>query len=436
MIDKLKGKLLPWQKMVLGFCVIVLCTWLFHLYTTPEARAWQNDSEGLVWGKIVRFESGIQDKSEFLLLGNYGHDDPAMNQRAFVEGTPPQDQVYSIYPSQTGAQGLLFLFLSQVFTRIGIDRYHVQRLLWILNTSAFVLCFAFVCRWIAEKWGGISALFALSVLVASHWMTVSISNLYWVTWTMLLPMAITAEWCREKSNTKSKKYLIALGLAFLFRFMCGFEFVSTVMWCSEVPLFLCFAESFSDPVKRKKYLRKMFAVGIVALSMFVVALGIWFVELCVCGGWHWAINRMLETVAKRTGAFENMFDLSNMEGVEESLAVSRLSVVAIYLQSQKLWGILGIKEIVFLEIILKAINCFQNRKSRESIKIEISMLVFSALAPISWFFLASGHAYVHTHIDHLLWLFPFVPICLAYIGKNAVEIMKNFEVKQRPSLEG
>ena len=70
MIDKLRGKLLPWQKVVLGFCAIVLCTWLLHLYTTPEARAWQNDSEALVWGKILRLETGVQNKGELFFLGS------------------------------------------------------------------------------------------------------------------------------------------------------------------------------------------------------------------------------------------------------------------------------------------------------------------------------------------------------------------------------
>ena len=107
-----------------------------------------------------------------------------------------------------------------------------------------------------------------------------------------------------------------------------------------------------------------------------------------------------------------------------------------YLQSEKMWGIFGIKELVLVEVVLKVICCLKNRDSLCSVPQELFELLFSALAPISWFFLASGHAYIHTHIDHLLWLFPFVPICLAYIGKNVVEIMKSFEVKQRPSLEG
>ena len=113
---------------MLGFCVIVLFTWLFHLYTTPEARLWQADSEALVWGKIVRVESGVENKVELLFLGNYGQDPVTPEQGefpgAFAEGKVPQEE-YAVYTSQTGAQGFLFLFLADLFLKMGIDRYHV-----------------------------------------------------------------------------------------------------------------------------------------------------------------------------------------------------------------------------------------------------------------------------------------------------------------------
>lgn len=425
--------------MVLGICAVVLFTWIFHLYTTPEARLWQMDSEAFVWGKIIRVESGMENKAELLFLGSYRLDELIREPGAFVEGKVPPGE-YTVYTSQTGAQGFLFLFLADIFLKAGIDRYHIQRLFWILNTSAFVLCFGLVCRWIAEKWGKISAIFAFSTVFVSYWMTVSISNLYWVTWTMMLPMAITACWCRAKhEENANNKYPILLAIAFLFRFMCGFEFVSTIMWCSEIPVFCCFITEFSDPIKRKKYFRRMLLVGCVALAMFVVAIGIWFIQLCLYGGRYFAIDQMIETVAKRTGAFgtgklESTLSPSDMEKIEKSLSVSRLSVVAMYLQSQNMWGILGIREIVLVEIILKIMNCLQNGVTKASLKNEIGILFVSALAPISWFFLASGHAYLHTHIDPLLWLFPFVPLCLAYIGKNIVEIVRNLETVRSPFL--
>ena len=435
MIDKLRGKLLPWQKVVLGFCAIVLCTWLLHLYTTPEARAWQNDSEALVWGKILRLETGVQNKEELFFLGSYYCDENLIvNQNAFATGVAPDSETYGVYKSQSGAQAIFFFFFAEIFRWIGIDGYHITRLLWILNTSIFVLCFLQLCRWITREWGKFPAVLVLSLLVVSYWLTLSVSNLYWVTWTMLLPMTITACWCSESLDAKSTKYLVFLGVAFLFRFMCGFEFVSTVMLCSEVPVVYSYIRDFSIPEKRRKYFRIAVAVGTIAILMFIFALGIWFVQLYLCDGWHSALGKIFETIAKRTGVFEDRAEIQEI--FKESLEINRFQVVAMYLQSEKMWGIFGIKELVLVEVVLKVICCLKNRDSLCSVPQELFVLLFSALAPISWFFLASGHAYIHTHIDHLLWLFPFVPICLAYIGKNVVEIMKSFEVKQRPSLEG
>lgn len=431
-----KSRSLRWGKVIAGIFIIILCTWIFRLYTNPDARGWQNDSEALVWGKIIKLETGEYSKTEFFFLGSYQFEfeDMGLNAEHFTQGTEP-DTAYLVYESQTGAQGILFYLLAEAFRFLQIDGYHIKRLLWILNTSAFVCCFALLCKWIAKEWGKVAAVLALSLLVVSYWLTLSMSNLYWVTWTILLPTVITAYWCQDtNSSSKQIKWVVLLSLAFLVRFMCGFEFASTIMVSSEVPVVYYFFKNVKEKANRRKYFRLAVTIGIIAILMFVAALTVWFVELVMCHDQAYAVNRILETIAKRTGAFENMTVVP--EAMVESLEANRFQVVGMYLTSEKMWGLFGIKELVLAELLLKAVSLIRKRSTFLSAVQEIVVLVVAALAPISWYFLASGHSYIHTTIDPLLWLFPFVPICLAYIGKNAVALFESRGMRKETSCAG
>jgi len=46
----------------------------------------------------------------------------------------------------------------------------------------------------------------------------------------------------------------------------------------------------------------------------------------------------------------------------------------------------------------------------------ISVTWFSILAPLSWFVLAKGHSFIHTHLNHILWYIPFLLLGFAYVG--------------------
>lgn len=42
-------------------------------------------------------------------------------------------------------------------------------------------------------------------------------------------------------------------------------------------------------------------------------------------------------------------------------------------------------------------------------------LAVSLVAPISWFVMAKGHSFIHTHVNYILWYLPFVPIGLLFL---------------------
>ncbi len=49
---------------------------------------------------------------------------------------------------------------------------------------------------------------------------------------------------------------------------------------------------------------------------------------------------------------------------------------------------------------------------------DAALIGFSALAPLSWFIVASGHSYGHLQINFVLWTLPFLPFVAGYVVKS------------------
>jgi len=47
-----------------------------------------------------------------------------------------------------------------------------------------------------------------------------------------------------------------------------------------------------------------------------------------------------------------------------------------------------------------------------------AMTWVSILAPLSWFIIFKGHAYAHTHMDHIVWYMPFMLLGAALTGST------------------
>jgi hypothetical protein len=48
------------------------------------------------------------------------------------------------------------------------------------------------------------------------------------------------------------------------------------------------------------------------------------------------------------------------------------------------------------------------------------LIVLSFLAPLSWFFLAKAHSYIHTHLNYVLWYIGFMPFSVLFIVSSKV----------------
>lgn len=272
-----------------------------------------------------------------------------------------------------------------------------------------------------------ASVFSFTTVLFSQWATISMSNLYWVTWTLILPMILTSYAC-EVYEKKDGKIVYAwfaiIGGSVLLRAMCGFEFISSVMVASEIPVFCKFLKAKKQD--RKRWVKLAFWIGLSEIIAFVLAMIIWMIqELLYYGNWYDLWKDIFTTVAKRTGFLQKRVDIA--ASYQESLQAGRLDVVQEYLNIEiffNKYSILWFLKWGMLSSILVGGLAFWKKKYETvfSCLRDLLLVTISCLAPISWYFLASAHSYIHTHINPLLWLFPCLPLALALIGANLARI--------------
>lgn len=225
-----------------------------------------------------------------------------------------------------------------------------------------------------------------------------------------------------------KGWYLVLFVAVLVRFLCGFEFTSSIMLATEVPIFYYFFHS-PDKETRKKWLRVAVLVGILELLAFMLAFTITIFQNMVWQkqGLLAALNNITDAIKYRTGfmgARENIQDYSG--SVKDSLMESRGAVVRKYLtSSDALWYTWSTRELCFFWVF-SAIGkiFFEGRRSIQDFANQGILLIVSLLPAISWYYLASAHSAIHTPVNYLLLLIPFVPICVGLLFKNVVEIVQ------------
>ena len=421
---KTKQEKIDIKSFVLLAVLSLLAVMCLELWKAQTQTSWQADSEALVWCRVADAQKrGILTDggllrfcklSDSVTLGTIG--------KLYGQDALPHE-MGSTYLKQSGLQGTLDACLAVTLQTFGIENASIQKTIWILNSTAFVFCILLVCWWILKEFGWIAAAGAASCVLLSPWLENTMANAYWVIWTMFLPFAVAAYigWEQSTSGFIKRRWYVVLFICVLVRFLCGFEFTSTVMLATEVPLLYYFLKE-KELNKKKQWIQIAFWVGVLELAAFGVAVGITVIQIMASQqqGVVSAVNCILDAVKYRTGAMVEQSDLQRYEeAVVNSLEVSRLTVVKRYLtSSESVWNTWSIGKLLFFWLIsaicCKAAGCFSGRKL---VKQGI-LLAFSMISAISLYFLASGHAYIHTTIDYLLWMLPFVPLCVGCMFKN------------------
>jgi len=357
---------------------------------------WQMDSESIILGKINNSRmNGIFD--------NYG--------------------LLGIYIQQIGLQGIGFSILDAITgtatIRVGI--------MYAIN-SGILTCIIFtVLYWIYKEFGIMSATVGYITTMYSNWIIVSARNLYWVTWTFLLPFLciLLLLYLEDKKKVYKTKWMcIAAFVTIFLRSACGYEFIPSIMIVTELPLIYY---AIKNRWKFINYVRRAALIGLSAIAAFLFALIINLVQITAyLQSFPDAIEYMKMVIHKRTGFF-NMVAESI---IQESLDASLSSVILKYFIEGKeiIWG-LRMVHIILIVIIFIALSFLSKKYSPTIAKNRNKLVALSAtvgvsfFAPIFWFILAKGHAYHHLHINYMLWSLPFTILAFSLGGANVFYLL-------------
>lgn len=370
-----------------ALCVLVL---FFAFYKNSFRAAdpewfstYQEDSDLNVTGRIERT---IQTGSAFSDHGFLGY--------------PIENGAYYSYFRQIGLQGM-YASLMQRFT--GADLNDTIRYVRAFHSLALAVLLTVFLWWVWREFSASHAAAAFAVTLYSPWLTVSARNLYWATWLMFLPFILFLPLLRfyEKNGKYSHTVVFSAALVTVFlKSACGYEFISSILIAAALP-FLYYA--VKNKWKIKIFLRRVFWVGLGGVSGFAAAL---LLNLYQCtrmlNSLTQSLTLMMDNVSKRTG----FFGIEQADSIiRESLTVNPLLVINTYLTQNEpvLFGFTASDLLILFLFSLIAALLPPVRRMAGALYVTAAV---SITAPVSWFILAKGHSYIHTHINYILWSVP------------------------------
>jgi hypothetical protein len=318
------------------------------------------------------------------------------------------------YPSQFGLQGFVFSMLDLVNPlprKWHIGFYH-------LLASLFA---AGMLVWIADilrrrfGWPAFAG-FLIPVAVEPTFSALA-PNLYWVVGSFFAPMAI-AMLLADEDEPRRRLRLIAMAFClFLAKFLCGYEFTSTVILAAAAG---CLFGVKEIPDRLRHMLRDGSWIASAGVAAFIVAA---LMHSAKEGGFAVfatkAANRMTGDGA------------SLQEDLIFGKFVSIGTVVWSYLGGNaftliKHFGIMLTALAVYAVMTLldPKFTWFFGPDRRKLQILSIAFLA-SIAAPLSWFVLGKGHSFDHLPIDMILWYVPTVPLGFAMIGLALAQLAEH-----------
>lgn len=422
----------------------------------PQARfdAHQLDSEQLVLDALLRADR----EGGAARLGRYWRpdipDQVARARELYAHGNISDEFVP--YRSQYGLQTRVFAIIREV----GIADVQTLELLVAGCMAALVTLVSVVMT----KRAGIAVGIAIAVaMVFNPWVTLFARNLYWVMFTWYLPLAVMllGALLPRAGTLLTLPTCVALMGAFLVKFLCGYEYATTVVIAAAAPLLLHLQSAGGWPLLVRDTMRY---AAVVSLA-FAAALLVHMVDLRVEAhrSWYESADVIAELVRKRVAtaapadvARKNCGGSSQCEAVVvTSLQARTIEVAGQYLLFHDFlpWGHVlarqpawdGWRPLMTVPAGRKLIPTFLEFPWERSdwlafgafpilllgalaVSLRLGKVVLGAItlavaAPLSWGLAAKGHSTIHYHINYVLWSLPTVPFAVALLvggGRRAI----------------
>ncbi len=371
----------------------------------------QRDSEILVVGAIVADKFGLDKKGANLVKISkdnnlfYGYDLLANEQLR-------ENIVWSPYLAQYGLQGVVFSKINSLF---GFKKVAILQCINSISLAIVIISFYFLYRKIYDPR---FAVIFLITMISSPWIVSFASNLYWVSFLWFLPALLAAILYLNKRTEYRLLLLLAIAIAVFIKSLAGYEYLSTItlFTCSVFVVAPFFKSADRDFPNN---LRMFFFVFIACVLGFACAL---LVHANMRGDSIVAgLQNILEQdVKRRTYGDPALFDPS----YKDSLNSSPLTIINTYVMGWRTPLVLWLPGYLFkVLLIFSVIGVLYKLSIKHVTRYRDTVLIaFFFIVPVSWFVLAKGHSYEHTHMNYVLWYFGFVQ-ALLYVSFNTAIIL-------------
>ena len=413
--------------------------WISSYHRTDPAISLSNNSytsQYVVPGNYIRFSNGemheiyaVVDREDGWLTVALDIDCPidrenlgAISEASIVlaDGTDAPVAIASPYMSQYGLQGKVFQKLSHWCSDL-----YVLRVFCALGTAAALLLVSWL---IGKRYNRLMGAIFYAVFLLSPWVVNFANNLYWVEFTWFLPMAAGLLCSIRRENRRWRLICyIAVFVSIMVKSLCGYEYISTVMMGAIVFLLADLAVAWSqrEHVKCKLLVRTIFCMGVAALLGFATAICI-HAPIKSGGSVIEGIRLIIQNDVLRRTYGADLNALSSLSGDEAaSLTASTWETLCRYFHFHT-EIIAGIDGSLFPLLCLAPIAIFawkykrENNIQRNDIE-NFALYVLCFLSTVSWYVLAKGHSFVHTHMNFVLWYCGYVQICIYIILRYVVD---------------
>lgn len=376
-----------------------------------------------VGGNLIRFAngesipilSGAEDR-EYLAV-SLASDGPlsaaqygSLDEAVFLdrEGRECPQSVVETYRSQYGLQGKLFRLMAKC---LGTGMQEGEQTVFHLVCSAMTaFVFVLIVWLVRKKYGNLFAVCYYITFLLSPWIVNFAKNLYWVEFTWFIPM-LAGLFCSIYIDDRKCRVIsyVAVYLSLTVKSLCGYEYLSTIMLGMSSFLAVDLIQMLIKGADRKKagmVFRALVGVGLCALAGFATA---FVIHGYYRGGgqiWQGIQTIIREDAVRRTRGLDHTTEISLWYILDQYF----------HFRTEVITGIPGN---LFVVICLIPVCIFIYDYRAETINWNDVLLygVFF-LTSVSWFCLAKNHAYVHTHMNYVLWYFGYVQICIYVIVKR------------------
>ncbi|MBI5944366.1 MAG: hypothetical protein HY864_08365 [Chloroflexi bacterium] len=397
----------------------------WNIATKGKFRNFQKDDQALVIGRMVETrQNGLLSHSGFLGIGDSElfmidtekYEEEIMYEYqydSYLKGKVFSNN-FSIYPSQTGVQGLFFGILDVISPFPPPENLRLYR---IITSLSFAIVLGFILTWFFSEFGWVTATFALIGCVTSPWLTVIGRNLFYFPTFFYLPM-VAAIYYLKKFPVENEKVLRQFGVVifasvFLKCLFNGFDFIIPSILMISAP-YIYYA--IRDRWRTKKFINVGITISIAStiaifLTLVILSIQIWNSSSNYSEAIGYITNRLNErTIGTISGAV-------GTEGtIKDVLVIYFFDKVVFKEETIRFIDLINVFAIsTILYVILKTLIEKSIRIPRQMLALIITTWA-SILSPLLWYVIFRGQAYVHTHTNFLAWYMPFVIFGFALCG--------------------